>query len=309
MKEFNISNKMTYNLMSFTAFKAMLIFSILLDGPKTYEEIKVIYLSQEYMKETFSIDTLRVYINSLERIGCEIVRGKKSEGSKYKLIKHPFELNITDEYAKQLIKAYKAISKNISLEDLISITNFFNKISIGINNIELKNEITNLSPITKLDKKILDFLINACKNKDVISVSYYSPSPNLKTIDIRAEELFVKNEKVYLLGESPSYSNKANLLVSRIKDLPITKINEQIESKSEMIIECEIYDKNIQLENNERLISEKDGIRQVEIKSDNIFRAKQRVLSLGKQWKVIAPENFKKDIISTLKDMQEEYFA
>ena len=77
MKEFLQTDKVTYNLMSFTAFKAMLIFSILMDGPKTYEEIKEIFLSQKYLNETLSIDTLRVYINSLERMGCEIVRRTK----------------------------------------------------------------------------------------------------------------------------------------------------------------------------------------------------------------------------------------
>ena len=125
MKEFMKNNKVTYNLISFTGFKSMLLFECLLKGPKTYEEIKEYFANNPYLHETITIDTLRVYINSLERFGCEIVRGKKSEGSKYKLLKHPFELKLSDEETKSLIKVFKTICKSIELEDLLALTKFF----------------------------------------------------------------------------------------------------------------------------------------------------------------------------------------
>lgn len=307
MKEFLQTNKMTYNLMSFTAFKSLLVFSILLDGPKTYQEIRDIFLSQEYLNETFSIDTLRVYINSLERMGCEIKRDKKTEGSRYRLLKHPFEFEMPDDYVKQLIKVFKYIIKDISVAELIHITKFFTKISTGINNEELKNEISYISPLTKIDNTILDFLVKACANKDNIEILYDSPSSGIKNIEIIAEDLYVKNNKIYLSGESKSYRNKANILVSRIKDMPVIKINQKNSFNDRVIIRCEIYDKNILLLENESFISSDGDVRIIDIKSDNIFRAKQRVLSLGKNCKVISPESFKNDILLTLKSMQEGY--
>ena len=39
MKEFVKTQKVTYNLMSFTGFKALLIFSMLTKGPKSFDEI------------------------------------------------------------------------------------------------------------------------------------------------------------------------------------------------------------------------------------------------------------------------------
>ena len=106
---------MTHNLMSFTGFKSLLLFSSLLESPKTFEEIKERFREYEFLKENISIDTLRVYINSLERIGCEIVRDKKSEGGKYRLLKHPFEINLTEEQAKSIVKIYKNIVSVIKL--------------------------------------------------------------------------------------------------------------------------------------------------------------------------------------------------
>ena len=39
MKEFLKNNTVTYNLMSFTGFKSILLFSLLTTGPKSYEDI------------------------------------------------------------------------------------------------------------------------------------------------------------------------------------------------------------------------------------------------------------------------------
>ena len=87
MKEFMKTKKVTYNLMSFTGFKSMLLLSYLMEAPHSYEEIKKYFMENEFIHESISIDTLRVYINSLERLGCEIKRGKKAEGSKATTVK------------------------------------------------------------------------------------------------------------------------------------------------------------------------------------------------------------------------------
>ena len=75
--------------MSFTGFKSLMLFSLLLESPKSYSEICEFFKNHDYIKEEISIDTLRVYLTSLKRSGCEIIRTKKEEGGKYKLISHP----------------------------------------------------------------------------------------------------------------------------------------------------------------------------------------------------------------------------
>ena len=74
MKEFLKNQTITYNLMSFTGYKALILFSLLSEGPKSYREICDYFVNKTYLKESISIDTLRVYINSLKRIGCEVKR-------------------------------------------------------------------------------------------------------------------------------------------------------------------------------------------------------------------------------------------
>ena len=273
MKEFMKTKKVTYNLMSFTGFKSMLLLSYLMEAPHSYEEIKKYFIENEFIHESISIDTLRVYINSLERLGCEIKRGKKAEGSKYRLIKHPFELKITDTQIKSLIKVFKSLTKTIDVEDLLSVTNFFEKISQGITNPDLKLTLENISPLKKLNPKILEILINACRRNDELTILYNSPASGAKEIDVLAEKLTVANNKVYLKGISPQYKDtKVSFLVSRIMEPPVIKLVKTIRQDIEpLIIGCEIYDTNLPLKENEKVISQDDEKRMVEITSDNKF--------------------------------------
>lgn len=310
MKEFMKNNKVTYNLISFTGFKSMLLFECLLKGPKTYEEIKEYFANNPYLHETITIDTLRVYINSLERFGCEIVRGKKSEGSKYKLLKHPFELKLSDEETKSLIKVFKTICKSIELEDLLALTKFFKKIANYIENEKLKQNLLNISPLKNINQDILKTLILACRKNEEITILYNSPSSSTKNIDILTEKLALSNNKLYLYGKSPQYPNTASFLVSRIKDVPTIKLQRTITIQDEeFIIGCEIYDKNIPLLENEKIIAEDADKMTIEITSSNKFLTRQRILYLGSDCKVLYPQSFKDDIYSILKKMKEEYIA
>ena len=289
----------------------MLLLSYLMEAPHSYEEIKKYFMENEFIHESISIDTLRVYINSLERLGCEIKRGKKAEGSKYRLIKHPFELKITDTQIKSLIKVFKSLTKTIDVEDLLSVTNFFEKISQGITNPDLKLTLENISPLKKLNPKILEILINACRRNDELTILYNSPASGAKEIDVLAEKLTVANNKVYLKGISPQYKDtKVSFLVSRIMEPPVIKLVKTIRQDIEpLIIGCEIYDTNLPLKENEKVISQDDEKRMVEITSDNKFLTLQRILSMGSSCKVLYPESFKDEIYSTLKKMKEEYIA
>ena len=120
MKEFLKTNTITYNLISFTGFKALIIFSLLLESPKSYDEIIDYFANHDYIKETISIDTIRVYLNSLKRIGCVITKTKRCEGSKYVLVSHPFELTIAPEQIKSISKIYKTISRTIDIDEFES---------------------------------------------------------------------------------------------------------------------------------------------------------------------------------------------
>ena len=81
-------------LVNLTGVRLLVIFSLLLESPKTAEEINEYFEKNNYPKEIFSIDTLRNDLNALRYAGCDISRADKSNNFKYMIASHPFQLNI-----------------------------------------------------------------------------------------------------------------------------------------------------------------------------------------------------------------------
>ena len=141
--------------MSFTGFKSILIFSLLLEGPKSYSELQEILKNHEYLHETISSDTLRVYLNSLREIGCKITRKSKNGVTRYSIDSHPFVLNIDEKQIPSIIKVYKALTQSIEVSDLLALQQFFAKISQYIQDDELKEKLSKVSTLYNIDYKII----------------------------------------------------------------------------------------------------------------------------------------------------------
>ncbi len=312
MKEFLKNNKVTYNLMSFTGYKSLLIFSLLSEGPKSYNEICDYFYNNPYLREKISIDTLRVYINSLKRIGCEIKRFRdENKESKYQIVEHPFEIKLSEEEKQSIIKIYKNIIKNIDINDLISLDNLLEKIGLYIKDEDFKGTIKKLSMLRDIDKSLLSDILDCCAKKEQIVISYSSPNSGEKDIEIIADKVDVSNNKIYLYGIGFEYNQYGSFLVSRIKQLKEIKFNKTIPVNIEKTtIIYEINNTNIEpeLKQNERILEKKDDKVTIEMTTSNIFLARQRLLEYGPQCKILSPQDFKNDFVKLLKDMKAEYY-
>jgi len=311
MKRFMETNTITHNLMSFSGFKAMLIFSMLVQSPKTYAEIKKEIENNEYLKETVSTDTIRIYMNSLKHAGCRIKRINEGRIVKYYIDSHPFTLKISDSQVKSIIKVYKAISKSIEISDFLELNAFFDKISPYIANDDLKQKLNKISPINNIDYNLVSDLLRYAKNNTEITILYNAKnSAKNKEIDIIANKVSIINGKLYLLGYNSAYKNYGEFLVSNI--IKIVSVNMQspkLESP-EYIIRYEYLKlDNTLFEPNdeETIIEETEAHVVVEIKSRNKFAVMQRILSLSNKCKVLSPESYKQEIIAILKNMKEGY--
>ena len=309
MKEFLKTKTVTYNLMSFTGFKALLLFSLLAESPKSYEEINEHFFNHPYLHEKISIDTLRVYINSLERIGCKIERTKKSQGAKYVLMNNPFEIKITDDQINSIAKVYKSISKNISVEDLMYLEKFFFKLASLVKNEKYTQTLEEISLLNNIDKKLLEELLHACKRKHSIIIKYNSPNSSIKNIEVKADKLEFTNSKLYLYGTSYEYNKYSSYLVSRIIEIVATEIKEHLETPEEIEVfyRTNLNKNEIALQENEEIVSIDETYTTIKIKNSNKFFITQRILSYGDSCEVISPQNYKDEIIATLKQMQEVY--
>lgn len=313
MKQFLKDQKITYNLMSFTGYKALILFNLLTEGPKSYNEICDYFMNHPYLREKISIDTLRVYINSLKRVGCEVkrFRGEDKE-SRYVILSHPFELKITPEQMQSIIKIYKSLVKNIDIKELLSLENFFEKIYSYIKNDEFLSNIRKVSMLNGIDKELLTNLISCCDKKDQIIITYNSPNSGKKNIELIADKIEINNGKIYLYGIGFEYMQYGSFLVSRIKQINEIKVDKTIPAGiNELTVtyELECNPDQFELSENEKLIKKEDNKVTVEITSSNEFLLRQKFLELGPAGKILAPENFKEDFITCLKDMKAGYYC
>lgn len=312
MKHFIKTNEITYNLMSFSGFKGILLFSYLLEAPRTYKEMIKYFEEHPYLNETVSLDTIRIYINTLKKIGCDVKVDVINRVRYYSIVGHPFELKINDEQTKSIIKIYKAISKSIDLEDYMALRHFFENIAKYITNDYLKEQIVNLSPLKSMDLDLLKELIKHTNAKAEITVTYDSPNSGLKNIDILTDKLYITNGKLYLAGINSEYENYGSLLVNKIKkivsvnlqnskfDVPELKVKFTLKKSDNEVFEP-ADDETIVEENADEIFVEKV--------SKNKFGITQRIMSFGSRCKIISPDDYKQEIISNLKQMKEVYLG
>ena len=311
MKRFMETNTVTHNLMSFSGFKSLLIFSMLVEGPKTYEEIIENIENNEYLKETISKDTIRIYMNSLKKVGCDIKKIYEGRTVKYYISSHPFELKITDAQADSIIKIYKAISGSIELGDFILLQNFFDKISEHITNEKLKLQIKNLSPISNLNSSLIKELAKYTKDKTEITILYNAKnSKKKKEITILPDKMHINNHKLYITGYNSEYQNYGEFPVNNIIKIVSVNIDSpklEIPGLTVTYKYLKTDNTNFEILNNEKIIEETNDYLIIEIFSKNKFEITQRILSFTNKCIVLSPDNYKNEIISCLLKMKEGY--
>lgn len=309
MKAFNENNTVTYNLLSFTAFKSLLVFALLLESPKTYDEIREYFKNHPFLHEEVSVDTIRVYMTSLKRVGCEIVRLPKSQGGKYQLLSHPYQFQINDKQINGLIKIYKIIAKTLDITDLYAFDKFLKNLADKIDSKPLLSKINEVSYFKKSDTELLEHLIQCSKNKQTITVLYDSPKSGKKEIKVITDKLAIYRGNIYLYGINMEYNQESSFLINRI--IKIVKIHkEEIKTDIKTIVvgyELSAVTPNIKLSENETIVEINDESVIIEAKTTNLFMMKRRILEYGPICTVLYPEDFRADIIKTLKDMQKEY--
>ena len=310
MKEFLKTKKVTYNLMSFTAFKALVMFTELTKSPKSYKEICDIFYNHPYLREQISIDTFRVYMNSLKRFGCEVKRIKGADKeSRYYITSHPFELKYTQDQLQSALKVFKSLVKNMDIDELLMMEEFFEKIGCYIKNEDFINEVKKVSLLKDINKDILKTLIECCKNKNQIIITYASPNSGNKNMELVTDKIEVNNGKIYLYGTGFEYKQYGSFLVNRIKKIDEIKTEKTMpDGLVEVEVVYEIYHTgDFQPETYEKVIKKDNDKLTIEAKTSNTFLLTQRLLSFGNNCKIVSPEDFKNEFVTLLKDMKAGY--
>ena len=312
MQQYYKTKEVSYNAIFYSAFKALIVFELLMQSPKTLDQLCETLIKMPYIKSKISKDTLRVYINSFKIAGCKVEKkltGEKHREYAYFIEENPFRPNVTEFQSKKLFDIYDTIMYNLPFEELLKIDLLFRKFKQSFKNAFFDEQYSKHSLLKDFDIDMLATLEQCCKENALVTVLYKSPRSGLKEIPIIAHNMKIQSEKLYIEGFGMEYKQEAIFLISRI--IKITNIvpGENISLPQENILEviCEFYDPEIELTPNETLILQNGSTRTILHKTDNKVLSNHRFLQLANYCKILEPEEYRNEFITALKTVKGLY--
>ncbi len=306
---FKITERTELNQISLTGIRALVLMGLLMIKPRSLDEIREEFINLQIMEETHSDDILRIDLNTIKTMGCDISRSSPKTDHKYVLSKHPFEFKITDDELLALKKVYNSAKSNMNLNTLIEYDALFKKIALHICDEETKEALLGVSILKYYDLSIVKDLICDCKYKNVLGLTYQKTSSTKEyKKHLIAQEITCKNDKVYLYGFDLDKQESIVLNLRRIKSIFERKL--QKGSVDTKLTNIKFVVKNLQreeLDTNEEVIDNANGDFIVQGAYHNEFLATQRVLSFGARAIVLEPVEFRNSIIEKIKEMRKTY--
>ncbi len=306
---FKIADKTELNQISLTGVRGIVLAGLLIMQPRSLEEIRKAFIELNIMENENSDDILRIDLNTLKIMGCEISRASAKTGFKYVLGKHPFAFKIDDEEIGLLKKAYNQAKTHTDMLGILSYDDLFRKIASRVCEEDKKEALLGISILKRYDIEMLKDLLLDCSQGRTLNLVYKKPSSTSEeSKEVVAQKLVFQNDKVYLYGFDLEKKDSVVLLVNRIKSILSRKLEkvelEQNATKIRFTMEASSF---TELKDGEVILDSQDGTFVVEGNYHNDFLAMQRVLSLGSKCVVTEPVGFKNAIITKLKEMRDSY--
>lgn len=303
------SEKTELNQISLTGMRALVLLGLLMEAPRTLEEIRDVFKELNVMEDSNSSDILRIDLNTLRTMGCEITKANAKTKYRYVLTKHPFTLNITSEEISTLKKVYKKIKNSSNLLLILKYDELFKKLANYIGDNNVREELYGISALKNYEINLINDLLDDCKENKLLKLTYLSvPSKEAKEKEITALKLVYQNDKIYLYGYDHQKQESVVLNIKRIKSILSRIIGSKgIDVKTTRV---KFFLKSFgvtEIQEGETITETSEDGFTVEGVYHNEFLAIQRILSFGSDCTVIEPEEFREKIIQKLKSMRKIY--
>ena len=293
---------------SLTGVRAIVILAMLSIKPCTFEELKDFLIQSNIVNREYSIDTIRIDLNTLKYIGCEISKATKKTNNSYILKSNPFQLSISEDEAQILSKIYKGIYKNLSIDRLLEYDDLFEKITTLISDENIKEYLRGISILKGLDKKLIQELLADARKHTRLTISYLAGNTKDIEYDITIEKLGFRSDKLYIYCYNHSIGKRTFLNFSRLKKVLVRQLRSDDIDTNDTIVEFNLNNyKDYVLETNEEIVNTNGDMATVRGAYYTDFIALQRVLSFGPDCIVLSPEGIKTTLIEKLQSMREQY--
>ncbi len=293
---------------SLTGVRAIVILALLNIKPCTFEEIKDFLISSNIVTREYSIDTIRIDLNTLKYIGCDISKATKTTNNMYILRSHPFQLTLDEEEVEALAKIYKNIYKNLSIERLLEYDNLFEKLSDSVKDENIKEYLRGISVLKGLDKELINELLRDSYKNTRLTIEYKPGASKTVEYDITVEKLGFRSDKLYIYCYNHTINKRTFLNFSRLKGILARALRSDKVNTDDVFVEFELKNsQNYVLEETEEVLSQDGETLKVKGAYYTDFIALQRMLSFGPDCVVLSPSNFKEKIVEKLQSMRAQY--
>ena len=294
---------------SLTGMRALALISLLVEAPRSLEEIREEFIKLNILEETNSNDILRIDLNTLRNAGYEISRASARTNYKYVLLKHPFGMNITPDEVNLLKKFYKRIKEKNDIDILIKYDSLFKKIAGCICDEKVKESVLGISIFNRYNLELVKDLIIDARYNNIVDLTYRKAGAKIDSVkEIAVRQIVFKNDKMYLYGLNLQSGEPVTLLINKIiKILGRKPKREDIDLKT-IKVKYHLRSFGIDaLEPEETILESNENGFIIEGRYYNEFWAAQRILSFGAKCTVLEPADFKRNIIKKITEMGEVY--
>ena len=303
------AEKEDLNQISLTGMRALVIVCLLVEAPRSLQEIREEFLRLNILDRDSSNDILRIDLNTLRYMGWKISRATAKTNYKYVLLKQPFCLSFGDDELALLRKIYKRLRENNDINLLIKYDRLFQKIANTICDDKSKEALLGLSIFKHFDTKMVKDLMIDAEYNNIVELEYYNPakkSQNKKQVSV--QKIVFKNDKLYLYGYDYGRREPIVLNIQRILKILGRKPSEGGVDTPEYKIKYHLRSFGLDsLEPEEKIIESDENGYLIEGRYFNEFFATQRVLSFGPRCTVLEPKEFRNKIFIKLCEMRDVY--
>jgi predicted DNA-binding transcriptional regulator YafY len=310
-----------------TAYRIFKILEWLQLQPLSVDEINQRFLEDPMVGKRLSTDTLWLYLNTLRQLGCEISRPMPSNHYRHELHSHPFGLHLTPEEVGTLGRL-KAIAENdLNYQEILTWDSFLKKLLNRATCVEKDAWLQRLFDESRsidygADQEKIQLIQEACQKSQLLYITYESPNREAGAFYFLPETLSYRRGSLYLQGLRELNTELSSLRIDRIVQLRIaldqpallqTLLSRQTQPP---LVHLRLF--GVTAETWQPLTSEQETVSfsqledgmpfaDVQLKSRDFFSLRQRLLSCGYPFDILAPPDLKEQMVELLGAIQLMY--
>lgn len=295
---------------SLTGYRTLFVLKLLLEKPRTIDELISELSQNKNTQKSLSKDTVRITLKTLKSAGCVFAKSSKTNGYKYEILSHPFNLELSNEEIDSLIKVRNKASFDLSWQDVFALNKLYEKIIFLTKNKEKIELVKSTEPLFDVDKDVLAQLSSPNIFGKKIQIKYYSPTNGEEIFDIVVGKISYNDGKLYLHCFNYKYNSNSLLNVERIKEIQTVYLSQTLQENYLYEVVYELFGEskcNFEKKDFETILEENEEKLIVKACVNNEFCFVQRLLLFGADFKIISPDSFREKLINKIKLIQKGY--